>query len=191
MKHALSRRRVCLGSLSALGSILAAPLVVPLAGCGFQPVYMPTASRQPGVAQRDLSSVFVEIIPERPGQLLRQALQERFGDDSGSPASYNLRVSFGIAGEGIAIDTDNIATRIRFVGTATWTLLGHDDKRTPLTTGSARAIDGLNVFNSQYFASDLETEAEQQRIAENVATQIATQLAVWFRDQSTKQAQAG
>lgn len=191
MKHGLSRRRVCLGSLSALGSMLTAPLVVAVAGCGFQPVYMPTASGKPGVAQRDLSRVFVEIIPERPGQLLRQALQERFGDDSGIPASYSLRVAFGISGEGIAIETNNIATRIRFIGTATWTLLGHDDKRTPLTSGSAMAIDGLNVFDSQYFASDLETEAEQQRIAENVATQIATQLAVWFRQQATKQAQAG
>lgn len=187
MRRTVSRRRVCLGSLSALGATLATPL----AGCGFQPVYMPTASGKPGVAQRDLSSVFVEIIPERPGQLLRQALQERFGDDSGTPASYNLRVAFGIAGEGIAIDTDNIATRVRFIGTATWTLLGHDDGRLPLTSGSARAIDGLNVFDSQYFASDLETEVEQKRIAENIATQIATQLAVWFRQQSTKEAQAG
>ena len=63
MKHDLSRRRVCLGSLSALGSTLTAPLVVAVTGCGFQPVYMPTASGKPGVAQRDLSQVFVEIIP--------------------------------------------------------------------------------------------------------------------------------
>lgn len=191
MKHGLSRRRACLGSLSAVASGLAAPLVVSVAGCGFQPVYMPTASGKPGVAQRDLSRVFVEIIPERPGQLLRQALQERFGDDSGTPASFNLRVAFGITGEGIAIESDNIATRVRFIGTATWTLLGHDEKRLPLISGSARAIDGLNVFNSQYFASDLETEVEQQRIAENIATQIATQLAVWFRQQATRQAEAG
>ena len=184
MKRAVSRRGVCLGSLATL-------VVIPLGGCGFQPVYMPTASGKPGVAQRDLSSVFVEIIPERPGQLLRQALQERFGDDAGTPAAYSLRVAFGISGEGVAIETDNIATRIRFIGNATWTLVGHDDKRTPLTTGSARAIDGLNVFDSQYFASDLETEVEQQRIAENIATQIATQLAVWFRQQAPRQAESG
>ena len=68
MKHAVSRRLVCFGSLSAVAA--------GVAGCGFQPVYMRTASGKPGVAQRDLSTVFVEIIPERPGQLLRQALQE-------------------------------------------------------------------------------------------------------------------
>ena len=57
-----------------------------------------------------------------------------------------------------------------------------------LTSGSARAIDGVNIFDSQYFAADLETEAEQKRIAENLATQIATQLAIWFRQQAAKQA---
>jgi LPS-assembly lipoprotein len=172
----IGRRLLCLGSLAALG------------GCGFQPVYMPTASGKAGVAQRELASVYVPVIPERPGQLLRQALQERFGSDSGVPAMYDLRVSFGIAGEGIGIETNNIATRIRLTGTATYTLLAHDPKRTSLTSGSARAIDGLNIFDSQYFAADLEGEAQQKRIAENLATQIANQLAVWFRQRAAKQA---
>lgn len=175
MRPAIGRRSLCLGTLVALG------------GCGFQPVYMPTASGKPGVAQRDLSTVYVEIIPERPGQILRQALQERFGDDSGAPSAYNLHVAFGVAGEGIAIESNNIATRIRLTGTASWSLIDHDDKRTVLASGSARSIDGVNVFDSQYFAADLETEAVQKRIAENVATQIATQLAVWFRRQAAKQ----
>jgi LPS-assembly lipoprotein len=184
MKHVASRRLFCLGSMSALAA--------GLSGCGFQPVYMPTASGKPGVAQRDLSTVYVEIIPERPGQLLRQALQERFNDDSGTPSSYNLKVTFSVSGEGIAIETNDIATRIRLIGNASWTLIGHDAKRTTLTSGSARAIDGVNIFDSQYFASDLETEAEQGRIAENIATQIASQLAIWFRQQAAKQAkQAG
>jgi LPS-assembly lipoprotein len=179
MKHAVSRRWACLGSLATL------------AGCGFRPVYMPTASGKAGVAQRDLSAVFVEIIPERPGQLLRQALQERFGDDSGTPALYNLRVAFGVSGEGIAIETNSIATRLRLTGTATWSLIGHDDKHTTLTTGSARALDAVNIFDSQYFAADLEVEADEKRIAENLASQIAIQLASWFRQQPAKDAKEG
>jgi hypothetical protein len=179
MKHAISRRWVCLGPLTAL------------AGCGFQPVYMPTASGKTGVAQRDLSSVFVEIIPERPGQLLRQALQERFGDDAGTPARYNLRVAFGVTGEGIAIESDSIATRLRLSGLATWALIGHDDKHTTLTSGSARALDAVNVFDSQYFAADLEVEANEKRIAENIASQIAVQLASWFRQQAAKDVKEG
>jgi LPS-assembly lipoprotein len=180
MKHAVGRRWMCLGSLAALA--------VPLAGCGFQPVYMRTASGKAGAAQRELASVFVENIPERPGQELRLALQERLNDDSGTPSAYNLRVSFGISGQGIAIDTNDIATRLRLIGTASWSLVDHDPKRTTLTTGSAQAIDGVNIFDSQYFAADLEVEAEQKRIAENLATQIATQLATWFRNRAATEA---
>jgi LPS-assembly lipoprotein len=171
-----ARRGVCVGLALVLG------------GCGFQPVYMPTASGKPGVAQRELATVNVPVIPERPGQLLRQALQERFSNDSGTPSAYDLNVSYSIAGEGIAIEASSLATRIRLIGTATWTLLARDAKRTALTSGSARAIDGVNVFDSQYFASDLETEARQSSISENIATQIATQLAIWFRKQAAKQA---
>jgi LPS-assembly lipoprotein len=176
MKRVVSRRFACLGAVAALG------------GCGFQPVYMPTASGKTGAAQRELASVFVPVIPERPGQLLRQALQERFGNDSGTPAAYDLNVSFGITGEGIAIQANDLATRIRLIGNATWSLVGRDAKRTVLASGNARAMDGINIIGAQYFASDLETEVEQKRIAENVATQIATRLAVWFRQQAEKQA---
>jgi LPS-assembly lipoprotein len=163
------RRALCLG------------LVWTLAGCGFQPVYMPTASGKAGVAQRDLATVFVRIIPERPGQLLRQALQKRFGDDSGIASQYDLQVSFGIAGEGIAIQSNSISTRVRLTANATYLLHAHDAAQTVLTTGSAHALDGVNVFDEQYFAADLESEAVDQRMAEDVAQQIATQLAVWFR----------
>ena len=37
-----------------------------------------------------------------------------------------------------------------------------------LASGSARAFDGVNIFDSEYFAADLETEVKQKRIAENL-----------------------
>ncbi len=175
MTHVLGRRGMCVGSLLAL------------AGCGFQPVYMPTASGKAGPAQRGLASVYVAVIPERPGQILREALQERLGDDSGTPAAYDLAVTFGVSGEGVAIEANDIATRLRLIGNANWRLMDHDAKRTVLTSGTARALDGVNIFDSQYFAADLEVEAEQRRIAENLATQIATQIAIWFRQQAARQ----
>ncbi|PPQ28703.1 hypothetical protein CCS01_23700 [Rhodopila globiformis] len=170
------RRWFCLGAVAALG------------GCGFQPVYMPTASGKTGAAARGLQTVFVSNIPERPGQELRQALQERFGSDSGIPPRYDLRVSFGIGGEGIGILSDTIATRVRLTGNATWTLFAHDAARTRLASGSARSIDGFNIIDAQYFAADLETESVQKRIAENIADQIAMQLGIWFRRQAAQQA---
>jgi len=153
-----------------------------LTGCGFQPVYMPTASGQAGPAQRELAAVNVNLIPERPGQLLRQALQDRFGSDAyGTVNRYDLAVGFSIAGEGIGVQADTTVSRIRLTGTASWTLTARDAGHTLLTRGSARAMDAFNILDQQYFAADLDTEAVQKRLAQALADQIALQLAVYFR----------
>ena len=187
MSQPIGRRRFGLGTLTAA----LAPLTsLSLTGCGFQPVYMPTASGKPGPAQRELAAVYVGIIPDRPGQLLRQALQERFSNDSGPSAAYDLSVTFSISGEGVAILPDALATRLRLSGTATYVLTSRDPKRTRLTSGSARAIDGVNIFDSQYFAADQEVEARQRYIAEECATQITNQLATWFRSRANRMATA-
>ena len=98
----------------------------------------------------------------------------------------DLRVGFGIAGDAIAILPDSNPTRIREIGSAAWTLVAQDPARTTLTSGSAKAVDGYNLINAQYFASDLENEVVQRRLANALADQITMQLAVYFRQQAAK-----
>jgi LPS-assembly lipoprotein len=144
-------------------------------------MYMPTASGGPGVAQRERGAVTVGIIPDRPGQLLRQALQDRFErTEHGVAHKYDLAVAYEIEGEGIAILHDNTTTRIRLTGRAQWTLRAQDVSRTVLATGTARSLDAVNVLKEQYFAADLGNEAAQVRIANAVADQITGQLAAFF-----------
>jgi LPS-assembly lipoprotein len=162
------------------GFLALLPVAATLAGCGFRPVYMPTASGKPGVAQRELAATEVAIVGERPGQLLRQALQERFASDAEPPHRYVLFADFAIAGEGVGILVNNIATRVRLTGSVNWVLRSRDSARAVLTTGSARTLDGFNLFAEQYFAATLENEAVQRRMAEALADQVALQLATWF-----------
>jgi len=153
-----------------------------LSGCGFQPVYMPTSSGKAGAAQRELAAIQVAIIPERPGQLLRQALQDRLEmGSSGVQRRYDLRVSYWITGEGVAIEQNTTVTRLRLTGNANWSLVAEDPGRSLLTSGSARSVDAMNTFDAQYFGGDLENEAIQRRLAEAVAEQITIQLAIYFR----------
>ena len=174
-----SRRRLVQGTLSLAG-------VAGLAGCGFQPVYMPTATGNPGPPQREMAAIEVGIIPDRPGQLLRQALQQRLGSDSGIAAPrFTLAVSYSIAGEGIAVQPDSTPSRIRLIGHADWKLSSLAPAHPPVTSGSARAFEGMDVLDQQYFAADLESEAVQQRLAGEIADQIAMQLAVFFRRRAT------
>ena len=152
-----------------------------LTGCGFRPAYMPAASGGPGIAQQELAAINVGIIPDRPGQLLRQALQSRFERDSaGVQRRYDLTIGFKIEGDGIAIRHDNVTTRIRLTGRADWTLRAQDATRAIVASGNARAIDAVNLFQEQYFAADLNTESARQRIAEMVAEQITLQLTAFF-----------
>jgi LPS-assembly lipoprotein len=143
---------------------------------------MPTVSGYAGVAQRELAAIQVDLIPDRPGQVLRQALQDRFErDGSGEAHLYDLSVGFSVSGEGIAIQQDSSVTRIRMIGSANWTLVAQDPGRTKLSSGYAKAVDGLNLIDTQYFAADLENEVVTRRLANALADQITVQLAAFFR----------
>jgi LPS-assembly lipoprotein len=171
-----------MGGAASRRAVLAGAVLAPwLAGCGFRPMYARAPEGSAGPAAAGLSAINVGLIPERSGQLLREALQERF-ERSGMAVArlYDLQVSFAIAREGIGIQPDNSVTRLRLTGTATYTLMAEDAGRTTLTSGTVRKIDGLNVVDEQYFASDLESEQAQRRLAEAVADEIALRLAAFF-----------
>lgn len=153
-----------------------------LFGCGFQPIYSRNATGLLGPAQAGLAAIQIGNIPNRPGQLLREALQQRFEREGAGVAHiYDLYIAFGISNEGISVQPDSSVTRNRIVGTASWTLVGQDPARSKLTSGIARSIDGVDVVNEQFFAVDLNTEVAQTRICEAIADQIELQLASYFR----------
>lgn len=152
-----------------------------LTGCGFRPLYAPQADGAPSPVADELAAIHVDIIPDRPGQELREALQERFERFGIDPTKrYSLSVSYGIGGDGIAILPDNSSSYLRYIATAAWTLRSLEPPAQTVTTGSTRAVDSLNVLDQQYFAMDLETEAIQRRLAGEVADQISLQLASFF-----------
>ena len=146
--------------------------------CGFHPVYTSGgATRGPQV---ELGAIDVGLVPDRGGQLLRQALQSRFDRGDGTRKRYTLSVSYGVAGDAIGIQQDSTSTRVREVATATWSLKALDAGQTLVTSGTARALDGVNIIDQQYFAADLEGETVTRRLAENIAGQITLQIASYF-----------
>ena len=170
----ITRRSAVAGSFFALlGS-------VGLGGCGFRPVYGRASA---GGVQSSLAAIEVPLLPDRAGQLLRQALQQRFDRGEGVLKRYVLTVSYGVAADSISIQQDSTATRVREYGTATWFLKAADPAQTLVASGTARALDGVNVIDQQYFEADLASEAASRRIAEAIADQITLQLATYFSKQ--------
>ncbi len=164
--------RSCLAVRLVPGLLLAG-----LGGCGFHPLY--GAGDQAAIAR--LPDIFVQPIGDRSGQELRLALQQRLaGTSDAEPQGYTLAVSYSISGEAVGINGDNSSERTRLVGRAHWVLASVSPAAVPVTSGDARVVDGFNVINEQYFASNLATETTQQRLAGNLADIMTTQLATWF-----------
>jgi LPS-assembly lipoprotein len=158
----------------ALGVGMAA-LVGAIAGCGFHPLYAPG-----GATNAALGHVFVDVIPNRNGQLLRQALQLRLDGGDSEEKQLVLSVSYVEHYEGIGIESDNVSTRTRISATATWALKKPGLFGATVASGSARALDGANTIAGQFFYSDLSTEAIDRRMGQTIAEQIVQGIATYF-----------
>ncbi len=158
-------------------SLLLAPLV--LAGCGFTPLYGGSGSTS---VASNLDTVNVQNIPERAGQMLRIALEQKF-HAAGQPAVelYGLRVSYGIGVAGIGLQEDTSSTRSRFTATASWTLTPIGAPQKILATGLATTEDAINVIDQQYFAYTLETDTVNQQLANEISDQITAQVGTYFK----------
>lgn len=162
--------------------LLAAALAT-LGGCGFRPLYGSGGEAEAGVQAR-LAEINVQLIPERSGQLLRQALQVRLERGRAPVARrFDLSVQYVLASEAIGIQRDTSASRVRLTGVANWALLAQNAQRTTVASGSAREVDAVNVINQQFFAAELTSAAVQRRMVEALAEQIVTQLATHFARQ--------
>ncbi len=146
------------------------------AGCGFHPVY---GEGQP--ASATLAAVYVGIIPNRSGQLLRQALQARLEGSAGdAPKRFTLGVGYFESITGLDVQGDNSTTRNRTVGNATWSLRPADNPAIQLAGGTVRSVDGYNIIDEQFFYQDLEEDAAEHRLAQALADQIVLAMAVYF-----------
>lgn len=151
-----------------------------LSGCGFRPLYAPSGGA-PSVAQAELAAIYVSLLPDRSGQLMRQALQQRFeGSGTGVAKRYECDVLLVLLPEATGIQRDNSTTRLRLIGTASWTLRDLSVERAIVANGTARSVDGYNVLNQQFFALEIENDAATRRITSALADQMTLQLSSFF-----------
>jgi LPS-assembly lipoprotein len=168
------------------GAVIGHGLVGGLAGCSPHPLYAPNAfgdgDPRAMSVQAQLREVQVALLPDRTGQLLRQALQSRL--EAGAAPSYtrySLAVSFGIAEVGLGIQNDSSITYLRFIATAPWSLTEQDSPTNQiLVSNTAQAADDLNTFDNAPFGEELETSTVEARLADAIADQIVIRLAHYF-----------
>jgi LPS-assembly lipoprotein len=182
MTQLLHRRRL----LSLGGAALGAGLTGGLAGCSPHPLYAPNAfgngDAQAVSVQAQLRQVQVALMPERTGQLLRQALQSRLeAGETPNYTRYTLAATFAISEIGLGIQTDSSITYIRFIATVPWSLTEQDSPSDQiLVSNTAEAADDLNTFDNAPFGQELETNTVDARLADAIADQIVIRLAHYF-----------
>jgi LPS-assembly lipoprotein len=144
---------------------------LPLASCGFTPLYA-----TPGVVS-NLAAIDVVAPQGRAGFLIRQHLDDAFGKAGAQPA-YRMNLSLGEARYPRGIRTDNVATRYEYVLTADYTLAA-------LPSGAVAKKGRVRVeltYDSadQPYASIAAQQDAQDRATEEAARRIQLELAAWL-----------
>ena len=155
-------------------------LMLALSACGLRPMY---AGGESGTVAAGLGSIQVSPIPERAGWLVRNALVDRLGGETGRPA-YRLEVeldddltAFGIRGDAaVTRERRTLRARYRLVD------LGSGQVVLDETAGSDAGID---VVSSEYATVAAEQTA-QERLAQVVADQMVSRLALFMRNQKAR-----
>lgn len=156
---------------------LAAASTLALSGCGFRPLYGERGVNANVVP--DLASTYIEEIPGRLGQQVRNNLLDRL-NPKGLPDSprYRLKVNLAIAREGLAITASDSVTRVNLTLSANFRLADAGDSSN-LFQGRTRSIASFNLVQSDFANISAERDA-LARAAREVAEEIRTQLAVYF-----------
>jgi len=160
-------RRSFLFALSAAG----------LAGCGFEPLL--GGGRDSADAIEQLSAIRIEPIPDRSGQVLRNALLDRLtpqGQATG--ARYVLRIRLSEPRQSILLRRDDIISRSSYSAQASYELRDAQGQR--LFSGSSSFTTDYEVASSE-FATRTSLENARDRVMELVANDIRNQLALNFR----------
>lgn len=147
--------------------------LLPLAGCGFTPLYGEGAP-----ATKMLGRVEVDVIEGAPGFALRERLTGRLGE--ATDPTQRLKVSLAIVQTGVALTEENVTTRFNVVGEATYTL--SPIAGGPVTTGgTVRAVTGYSAPASETasaFATLVAEKDAYRRVALELADLIVQRLAL-------------
>ena len=147
--------------------ILKLTAALPLAGCGFAPVY---GTNGAGQSLRGRIAYRAPNTPE--GFRLRTRLEDRLGRVE--QGDYLLTVQLDIAEVAVVISTAQDINRFNLPGKATWTLTepGND---TPLASGTAETFTAYSAFGTTVATREAQDDA-RDRLAIALADLIVTDL---------------
>ena len=152
-----------------------------LGACGFTPVYGTASSTASSSVEAQLSNVYIDNIPNRSGQILRNTLIDRFYR-SGRPANANYILTVrNLREQTIDLDitktSDSTRAQLRLNAVMT---LRHKNNADILLERNLRTITSYNILSSEFATRITESDARENAI-QALAEQIETQLGLYFK----------
>lgn len=150
------------------------------AACGFRPVYGTVGGPDSHEVRSDLARVDIGSIPDRSGQILRNALIDRFYP-VGRPIDASWSLNFSPIQENltdldITRDSDSTRTQIRL---QTDVVLKEKQTGKTLLTRRIEAVTSYNVLGSE-FATRVTREDARRNALADLARQIEQELSLYF-----------
>ena len=142
---------------------------LPLAGCGFTPVYGPTGSG------RSLRGRIAYRAPNTvEGFRLRARLEDRLGRVE--TGDYLLTVDIDVREEALVVSSSQDINRFNLPGTATWALTEPGNDK-PLASGTAETFTAYSASGTTVATQEAERDA-RDRLAVSLADLIVTDLII-------------
>lgn len=166
--------------------LLAALLLLPLAACGFHPLYG-TSSYDPAILD-ELASIRVDTIPDRQGQMIHNALLTNLAPrgESDHPR-YRLSVRPTVTEVQQALATDYTATRDVLMYNVQYRLYEGQNTIAAGTMSYTFSYD----FLEEHYANLSAKEDVQRRAAITIGAEIRNRLAAYFAKAAEMKAAAG
>ncbi|HZB92895.1 MAG TPA: hypothetical protein VE397_15720 [Stellaceae bacterium] len=155
--------------------------LLPLAACGFQPLYSEQADER---ESPELAAIIVSPIADRYGQELELALREALNPGAlAVKPLYRLDVTVNVQRIDLGIQRDASSTRGRIDSNASLTLIdiasGHVIYR-----ASTQSSSNFNIVQDAYAAQVAEDDSRVRTVRE-LTDEIRTRLTLFLRDHMT------
>jgi LPS-assembly lipoprotein len=161
----------------------AALALLPLAACGFHPLYGSTPTG-PGIAST-LSGIYVEPIPDRVGYQLRNDLLDLFNATGrADDAAYRLKLTLNEEEQAVALQTNTNITRYNYTLKAHYELIPKGSTEVA-KSGDVATLTAYNVAAAPYLYATVAAERDaKERAANDIAERIRIAVAVYLRSEA-------
>lgn len=151
-----------------------------LSACGFSPLYSSSGSGAHAV-QTALNEIYIDIIPDKAGQYLRNRMIDRF-HTKGTPQSPQYRLNMSPISEGrtdLDITKTANTTRAQLRLSTTMTLQEAASGKVLLQRG-LHSTASFNILPSQ-FTTRVSAENARLNVLDDLARQAEQQIVLYFK----------